>query len=65
MVKGEFPTHQPLSHMQKDLRLALGMSESLDQSVPIIATINEIYKQAKRAGYSEHDSSAIYWKSKF
>lgn len=65
MVKGEFPTHQPLSHMQKDLRLALGMSESLDHPLPIIATINEIYKQAKRAGYSEHDSSAIYLKSKF
>lgn len=92
MVKSEFPTHQPLSHMQKDLRLALGMtffdiyvlkfciklipihsrslsfvgmSESLDHPLPIIATINEIYKQAKRAGYSEHDSSAIYLKSKF
>lgn len=65
MVKGEFPTHQPLSHMQKDLRLALGMSESLDQPLPIIATINELFKQAKRSGYSEHDASAIYLKSKF
>lgn len=65
MVKGEFPTHQPLSHMQKDLRLALGMSESLDQPLPITASINEIYKQAKRAGYAEHDASAIYLKSKF
>lgn len=65
MVKGEFPTHQPLSHMQKDLRLALGMSESLDQPLPIVATINELFKRAKRAGYSEHDSSAIYLKSKF
>lgn len=65
MIKGDFPTHQPLSHMQKDLRLALGMSEILDHSLPITATINEIFKQAKRAGYSEHDSSAIYLKSKF
>lgn len=65
MVKGEFPTHQPLSHMQKDLRLALGMSEALDHPLPITATINEIYKQAKRTGYAEYDSSAIYLKSKF
>lgn len=65
MVKGEFPTHQPLSHMQKDLRLALGMSEALEHPLPIVATINEIFKRAKRAGYSEHDSSAVYLKSKF
>lgn len=57
MVKGDFATNQPLSHAQKDLRLALGMSETLEHPLPIIATINEIYKQAKRAGYSEHDSS--------
>lgn len=65
MVKGDFPTHQPLSHMQKDLRLALGMSEILDHPLPITANVNEIYKQAKRSGYSEHDSSAIYLKNKF
>lgn len=65
MVKGEFPTHHPLSHMQKDLRLALGMSEILEHPLPITAAINEIYKQAKLTGYSDHDSSAIYLKSKF
>lgn len=65
MINGDYATKQPLSHAQKDLRLALGMSETLEHPLPIIATINEIYKQAKRAGYSEHDSSAVYLKSKF
>lgn len=65
MVKGDFATHQPLKHVQKDLRLALNMSESLEHPLPITATTNELYKHAKRIGYSEHDSSAIYIRSKF
>jgi len=65
MVKGEFITHQPLTHVQKDLRLTLGMAEILEHPLPITATTNEIYKHAKRLGYSEHDSSAIYIRSKF
>lgn len=65
MVKGEYTTHEPLTHVQKDLRIALGMSEILEHPLPITATTNEIYKHAKRLGYSEHDSSAIYIRSKF
>lgn len=65
MVKGEFVTNQPLTHVQKDLKLALGMSELLEHPLPITATTNEIYKHAKRIGYAEHDSSAIYIRSKF
>lgn len=65
MVKGEFVTHQPLTHVQKDLRLTLGMAEILEHPLPITATTNEIYKHAKRLGYAEHDSSAIYIRSKF
>lgn len=65
MIKGDFATHQPLTHTQKDLRLALAMSEAYDHPLPITATTNEIYKHAKRVGYAEHDSSAVYIRSKF
>lgn len=65
MVKGDFSTQQPLSHMQKDLRLALSMSEMCDHPIAITATANEIYKHAKRLGYGEHDSSAVFVRSKF
>lgn len=65
MINGDFATKQPLGHIQKDLRLAIAMSEFCDLPIPITATSNEIYKHAKRTGYSEHDSSAVYLKSKF
>ncbi|GAB0095257.1 Putative oxidoreductase GLYR1 homolog [Sergentomyia squamirostris] len=65
MTKGEYPTHHPLTHMQKDLHLALRMSESLEQSLPITASANEVFKHAKRLGYSDHDASAVYVRARF
>ncbi|EFJ22988.1 hypothetical protein SELMODRAFT_416042 [Selaginella moellendorffii] len=37
----------PLKHQQKDLRLALDMSDKLLQNIPIAAAANEVYKVAK------------------
>ncbi|XP_059619118.1 cytokine-like nuclear factor N-PAC isoform X3 [Phlebotomus argentipes] len=65
MTKGEYPTHHPLTHMQKDLHLALQMSETLEQSLPITASANEVFKHAKRLGYSDHDASAVYVRARF
>lgn len=65
IIKGEFPTHQPLKHMQKDLKLALGMADGLEQALPITAATNEVFKHAKRVGYSSHDASAIYVRARF
>lgn len=65
IIKGEFPTHQPLKHMQKDLKLALGMADGLEQSLPITAASNEVYKHAKRLGYGSHDASAVYVRARF
>lgn len=65
MINGDFMTKQPLGHIQKDLRLAIAMSEMCDHPIPITATTNEIFKHAKRLGYGEHDSSAVYIRSKF
>lgn len=65
MAKGEFNPQQPLSHMQKDLRLVLSMAENLDQSMPVTAITNEVFKHTKRLGYSDHDSSAVFVRSRF
>ncbi|XP_065090127.1 cytokine-like nuclear factor N-PAC isoform X3 [Ochlerotatus camptorhynchus] len=65
IIKGEFPTHQPLKHMQKDLKLALNMADGLEQSLPITAASNEVYKHAKRLGYGSHDASAVYVRARF
>ncbi|XP_037024559.1 putative oxidoreductase GLYR1 homolog isoform X2 [Bradysia coprophila] len=58
------PPHHPLTHMQKDLRLGLSLSEQIEHAMPITAATNEVFKHAKRNGYSEHDVSAVYVKSR-
>lgn len=55
----------PLNHLQKDLRLALQMSDENCQMLPITATTNEQYKHAKRNGLGEQDASSIYLKAKY
>lgn len=65
IIKGEFPVNQPLKHMQKDLKLALNMADGLEQSLPITAASNEVYKHAKCLGYGSHDASAVYVRARF
>ncbi|KAL0554241.1 hypothetical protein IC582_008158 [Cucumis melo] len=59
MIKSQYPTAFPLKHQQKDLRLALGLAESVSQSTPIAAAANELYKVAKSRGLSDQDFSAV------
>ncbi|XP_004146817.1 glyoxylate/succinic semialdehyde reductase 2, chloroplastic [Cucumis sativus] len=59
MVQSLYPTAFPLKHQQKDLRLALGLAESVSQSTPIAAAANELYKVAKSHGLSDQDFSAV------
>lgn len=59
MVQCVYPTAFPLKHQQKDLRLALGLAESVSQSTPIAAAANELYKVAKSRGLSDQDFSAV------
>ncbi|XP_052176243.1 glyoxylate/succinic semialdehyde reductase 2, chloroplastic [Diospyros lotus] len=59
MVRSSYPTAFPLKHQQKDLRLALGLAESVSQSTPIAAAANELYKVAKSHGLSDQDFSAV------
>lgn len=64
-MEANFPAHQPLQHMQKDLNLALGMGHTLEQPLPLAATANEVFKHAKRLGYGEHDAAAVYIRARF
>ncbi|KAJ0985483.1 hypothetical protein J5N97_003839 [Dioscorea zingiberensis] len=59
MVQGKYPTAFPLKHQQKDLRLALGLAESVSQPIPMAAAANELYKAAKSHGFSDQDFSAV------
>ena len=42
IIDGGFPTHQPLQHMQKDLKLSLNMGDTLEQPLPLTASANEV-----------------------
>lgn len=55
----------PLTHMQKDLRLALQLGEAYEHPLPITASTNEVFKHAKHLGYAEHDVAAVYIRSRF
>ncbi|XP_044485375.1 glyoxylate/succinic semialdehyde reductase 2, chloroplastic isoform X2 [Mangifera indica] len=59
MTKSLYPTAFPLKHQQKDLRLALGLAESVSQPTPIAAAANELYKVAISHGLSDQDFSAV------
>ncbi|KAL2899600.1 Glyoxylate/succinic semialdehyde reductase 2 chloroplastic [Bienertia sinuspersici] len=59
MIQSQYPTAFPLKHQQKDLRLALGLAESVSQPIPIAAAANELYKVAKSQGLSDEDFSAV------
>lgn len=64
IIEKDFAPNHPLQHIQKDMKLALALSEALDQPVPVASTANEQFKHAKRSGFGEHDSSAVYLKSR-
>ncbi|XP_027344363.1 glyoxylate/succinic semialdehyde reductase 2, chloroplastic [Abrus precatorius] len=59
MIQSLYPTAFPLKHQQKDLRLALGLAESVSQPTPIAAAANELYKVAKSHGLGDQDFSAV------
>lgn len=65
LIKGDNVVHMPLGHLQKDLRLSLELAEEYDQTCPITAITNEVFKNSKRSGYSEHDASAVYIRSRY
>ncbi len=60
LLNNEFSTSFPLQHMQKDLRLSIALGDRLAQPLPTASAANELFKQARKAGYAEHDFSAVF-----
>ncbi|XP_067912460.1 cytokine-like nuclear factor N-PAC isoform X2 [Heterodontus francisci] len=60
ILQGNFKPDFLLKHIQKDLRLAIAMGDSVNHSTPMAATANEVFKKAKALDQSENDMSAVY-----
>ena len=45
---------------QKDLRLALELSETVSQTMPCVSAANELYKRAMGAGMADQDMASVY-----
>ncbi len=60
MTKGNYATNFPLKHMQKDLRLAVGLGDAVAQPLFAAAAANELFKRAREAGFGEEDFSAVF-----
>jgi len=60
ICSGRYEPHFPLQHQQKDLRLVLGLGDSVEQPLHLAAAANELYKKAKRMGYGEGDMAAVF-----
>ncbi|ELU08924.1 hypothetical protein CAPTEDRAFT_178346 [Capitella teleta] len=61
MTTSEFSDPNYKLHLcQKDLRLAVNMSDTVDQPLHVGAAVNELFKKAKSKGYGEHDVAAVY-----
>lgn len=60
IVQGAFNPAFPLKHMQKDLRLAIALGDTLGQPLYSAATANESFKRAKALGLSDQDFCAVF-----
>jgi 3-hydroxyisobutyrate dehydrogenase-like beta-hydroxyacid dehydrogenase len=60
LLDGDFQTSFPLKHMQKDLRLAVALGDTLGQPLYCTAAANETFKRAKAAGFADEDIGAVY-----
>jgi len=60
IAQGSFAPAFPLKHMQKDLRLAVALGDTLGQPLLAAATANETFKKAKALGLSDQDFCAVF-----
>jgi 3-hydroxyisobutyrate dehydrogenase-like beta-hydroxyacid dehydrogenase len=58
--QGSFAPAFPLKHMQKDLRLAIALGDTLGQPLLAAATANETFKKARALGLSDQDFCAVF-----
>ncbi|KAJ8976726.1 hypothetical protein NQ317_000159 [Molorchus minor] len=55
---------QSLQNMQKDMKLGLDLSNHFQQPMEMASLANEIFKHGRRLGFSDHDVSCIYLRTK-
>lgn len=60
ILQGNFPPAFPLKHMQKDLRLAVALGDSLGQPLFSAAASNESFKKARALGLGDADFCAVF-----
>ena len=60
LLDKDYPASFPLKHAQKDLRLALELSERSGQALHCIAAVNETFKRARVTGHGDEDISAVF-----
>lgn len=60
IAQGAFDPAFPLKHMQKDLRLAVALGDTLGQPLFCAAAANESFKKAKAQGLSDQDFCAVF-----
>jgi 3-hydroxyisobutyrate dehydrogenase-like beta-hydroxyacid dehydrogenase len=60
IMQGAFAPAFPLKHMQKDLRLAVALGDSLGQPLFTAAAANESFKRARAQGMSDDDFCAVF-----
>jgi len=59
MLEEKFDPAFPLKHQQKDMRLAIALADELAQPMPVAASANELYKQARSLGMADKDFCAV------
>ncbi|CAG5105888.1 Oidioi.mRNA.OKI2018_I69.chr1.g2541.t1.cds [Oikopleura dioica] len=60
ILESNFPPNFPLRLQQKDLRLAVSLSDKVHQPISVIASANELYKRSMAANLGDSDMSAVY-----
>jgi glyoxylate/succinic semialdehyde reductase len=60
ILQESFDPAFPLKHMQKDMRLAVALGDSLNQPLFSAAAANESFKKAKALGLSDNDFCAVF-----
>lgn len=60
MAAGDFSPAFPLKHMHKDLGLMLQTAEHADATLPVTATLHELFTNALELGHADEDFSAIF-----
>ncbi|XP_050307688.1 cytokine-like nuclear factor N-PAC [Anthonomus grandis grandis] len=66
IIDKDFKTvDQSIKNIQKDIRLALGLSDDLMQPLMMASTANEVFKHSRKLGFDDQDCSCVYMKARY